>query len=333
MTFRLRRKRQITQPSTCLWTGVSGEGPSRVGRKRLVAALGLSLLAGSTLIDSFGTTAVNAAEPGGVRSYLSKTLQKFKHRSPEERYQQYKAEQAELSPSESLFAEPRRLPEGDRSRAAADLLPEQPSVFVLVSKDANEVPLPAPAAANETDEPGFITELPNASPSGTDLVESAYQKVETDPRNLKSIRDIQPFHDYQPGSHIEPDLDPEFVAPAEVELGEVSDGARGFEAILYQWQASNLHHYPLYFQDPGLERYGHVHHELIQPFVSVGKFGLQLVGLPYQMTIDPVCQKQYAVGWYRPGECAPKQTQQIPWNSTAALNQAVVVTGLSFAIP
>jgi hypothetical protein len=307
------------------WTG-----PERRGRKRLIAALGLSLLAGSATVDSFGTATVSAAEPGGVKSYLSKTLQKFKRRSPEERYQRYKAEQPQLYSSESQSAEPGRLP---RSDAAVPTFSDGPTVFVLVSKDANGETSDVPAAPADNFEPSLFQSLPNADAAEIKSVESAYQKAESDPRNLKSIRDIQPFHDYQPGSHIEQDLDPEFKAPAEVELGDVSEGVRNYEAILYQWHASNLHHNPLYFQDAGLERYGHVHHELVQPFVSVGKFSLQLVGLPYQMTIDPVCKKQYALGWYNPGECAPKQTPQIPWNSTAAINQAAVVTGLHFAIP
>jgi hypothetical protein len=305
-------------------------GCNRKGRKRLIAVLGLSVLAGSTMVDSFGTA--SAAEPG-KQSFLSKTLQKFKGRSAEKRYEQYKAEQPRFYSAESQTAEPGRLPQDG---GATPNFADEPTVFVLVSKDGdqgNDGPSAVPPAPADNFDPGLFRSAPMNDSVGVDFVESAYQKVDADPRNLKSIRDIQPFHDYQPGTHIEQDLDPEFVAPAEVELGEVSEGVRNYEAILYQWQASNLHHHPLYFQDPGLERYGHVHHELVQPFISVGKFGLQLVGLPYQMTIDPVCKKQYALGWYRPGECAPKQTHQIPWNSTAALNQAAVVTGLTFAIP
>lgn len=323
MIFRSRRKHQITP---ALSIGCNGKG-----RKRLIAVLSLSMLAGSATVGSNSTA--NAAEPGGVRSYLSKTLQKFKGRSAEKRYEQYKAEHPRFYAAENANAEPGRLPQDSTARPNFD---DEPTVFVLVSQDGQQgsdgssaVP-PAPA---DNFDPGLFQSTPMNGSVGVDAVESAYQKVDADPRNLKSIRDILPFADYQPGTHIEQDLDPEFVAPAEVELGEVSDGVRNYEAILYQWQASNLHHHPLYFQDPGLERYGHVHHELVQPFVSVGKFGLQLVGLPYQMTIDPVCKKQYALGWYSPGECAPKQTHQIPWNSTAALNQAAVVTGLTFAIP
>lgn len=320
MIFRLRRK-HLTTPD--LLTGCN-----RKRRKRLIAVLGLSLLAGLATVD---TASVNAAEPGR-QSFLSKALQKFKGRSAEKRYEQYKAEHPQFYSSESA-AEPGRLPQGGATRPD---FADEPSVFVLVSQDGeqnSDGPSTVPPAPADNFDPGLFQSAPMNGSVGVDAVESAYQKVDADPRNLKSIRDIQPFADYQPGTHIEQDLDPEFVAPAEVELGEVSDGVRNYEAILYQWQASNLHHNPLYFQDPGLERYGHVHHELVQPFVSVGKFGLQLVGLPYQMTIDPVCKKQYALGWYSPGECAPKQTHQIPWNSTAALNQAAVVTGLTFAIP
>jgi hypothetical protein len=322
MIFRSRRKHQTTPARLT--------GSNRKGRKRLIAVLGLSVLAGSTMVDSFGTA--SAAEPGR-QSFLSKTLQKFKGRSAEKRYEQYKAEQPRFYSAEPQAAEPGRLPQNN---GAVPTFADEPSVFVLVSQDGeqgSDGPSAVPPAPADNFDPRLFQSVPMNGSVSVDAVESAYQKVDADPRNLKSIRDIEPFHDYQPGTHIEQDLDPEFVAPAEVELGEVSDGARNYEAILYQWQASNLHHSPLYFQDPGLERYGHVHHELVQPFVSVGKFGLQLVGLPYQMTIDPVCKKQYALGWYSPGECAPKQTHQIPWNSTAALNQAAVVTGLTFAIP
>ena len=89
MIFRSRRKRRITQQSTDLWT-VS----KRRGRQRLIAILGLSLLAGTATVDTFGTA--SAAEPDGRQSFLSKTLQKFKGRSAEKRYEQYKAERLDI---------------------------------------------------------------------------------------------------------------------------------------------------------------------------------------------------------------------------------------------
>ena len=45
---------------------------------------------------------------------------------------------------------------------------------------------------------------------------------------------------------------------------------------------------------------------LLQPFVSIARFSTQFVMLPNQMTIEPICVQVSPVGWYRPGEVAPK---------------------------
>ena len=63
-------------------------------------------------------------------------------------------------------------------------------------------------------------------------------------------------------------------------------------------------------------------------------FTTQLLGLPYQMAIDPIHKRIYTLGWYRPGEgCIPKLCYLVPWNSKAAAIEAGVVTGLIFLIP
>ena len=62
----------------------------------------------------------------------------------------------------------------------------------------------------------------------------------------------------------------------------------------------------------------------------------QLLGLPYQMTIDPMWKKMYPLGYYRPGECAPKLHYQVPWNTRAAINQANAnanLTVIDFNLP
>ncbi|MGE5195360.1 MAG: hypothetical protein ACM3U2_22935 [Deltaproteobacteria bacterium] len=102
---------------------------------------------------------------------------------------------------------------------------------------------------------------------------------------------------------------------------------RDFAHIHYCWEPTNMYHYPIYFEDVPLERYGHTRHYLIQPFFSGAKFAVQLLGLPYQMTLDPVCSRQYSLGYYRPGECAPYKYYQIPLNAEAALVEAGVITG------
>lgn len=171
-----------------------------------------------------------------------------------------------------------------------------------------------------------------------------------DPSKLKKVTTIMPFFDYEPDEKIRmtdpcknlcprpegcklPKDDKSPGCPEEVELSKVEYTGRMYDDSLYQWRAPDLYSNPLYFEDPALERYGHTHHEVIQPFVSVGRFGVQLFGLPYQMTIDPFCKRMYTLGYYRPGECAPKKYYRIPWNTEAALRQASAVTGLVYIIP
>ena len=108
---------------------------------------------------------------------------------------------------------------------------------------------------------------------------------------------------------------------------------RSFPQIRLAWEASNFCYHPLYFSDPALERYGHAHHPLIQPLASLGRFGTQALFLPYQMAITPPCSYESPLGYYRPGECAPKLHYQVPLNAEAAVVEAAVVTGLFFVIP
>ena len=109
--------------------------------------------------------------------------------------------------------------------------------------------------------------------------------------------------------------------------------ARQASPAVLQWAPTNLYHFPLYFEDPSLERYGHTYHPAVQPFASAGRFATQLVGLPYQMTLRPVCSRDYALGYYRPGECAPKKHYQIPFNEEAALMQAAAIAGFILIFP
>ena len=188
------------------------------------------------------------------------------------------------------------------------------------------------------------------------------------PRDLKGIRDILPFGDY------DPDPDPEDpcrnLCPRPPGCPPVDAGAPGDESseeggaggtddrsrdtaaycpeitplsdepylprpmtpIQYRWAASNIAYNPLYFQDVNLERYGHNYGPL-QPLASAGKFGVQLIGLPYQMALDHPHKCVSPLGYYRPGDCAPKLHYQIPLNLRAAVVQAAVVSGIAIVIP
>ena len=179
-----------------------------------------------------------------------------------------------------------------------------------------------------------------------------YPEPVRDPDKLKKITEIFPHRQYEPDDKLRksnpcanlcprPDgkpCDPEAESPVptcpeEIQLsGAVFEG-RAFSESMFCWTASDVYHNPLYFESPGLERYGHTHGDLIEPFVSVGKFGVQLLGMPYAMTIDPAWKKMYSLGYYRPGECAPKKYYQIPGNLNAALREAGVLTALIFIFP
>jgi hypothetical protein len=103
---------------------------------------------------------------------------------------------------------------------------------------------------------------------------------------------------------------------------------RDFAHMHYCWEPTNLYHNPIYFEDVPLERYGHTRNYLvIQPAFSIFKFGIQLIGLPYQMSLYPVWDKQYSLGYYRPGEYVPYKYYQIPLNAKAAIVEAGVISG------
>jgi hypothetical protein len=104
---------------------------------------------------------------------------------------------------------------------------------------------------------------------------------------------------------------------------------RDFPPMTATYVARQTWHYPLYFEDISLERYG-LHHGCLQPFVSYGKFIADLVLLPYNMTLEPPCCVQYDFGMYRPGDDAPHLIYLPRPDCKAAIVEALVWTGLFF---
>jgi hypothetical protein len=151
-------------------------------------------------------------------------------------------------------------------------------------------------------------------------------------RSVRPISEISPFYDLTVDQDIR-DYANQRATEYNVKFGAEEFQPRMFPDVAMSWEASNFYHFPLYFEDPALERYGHTRSFFVQPFVSGARFMGQLVALPYQMTIDPIDKPVYALGWYRPGECAPKLKYQVPFNAEAAAVQAAVTTGMIFLIP
>lgn len=193
-----------------------------------------------------------------------------------------------------------------------------------------------------------------AAPQSDDLLLSTEDLEDEVPHLLKKISGINPFFDYEPDPQIaekepcrnlcpRPDGKPCKISengeetildcPKEFQLSREPYAGRNFSESIYTWEASDLNYNPLYFEDPNLERYGNSRRDLVQPFVSMGRFTGQLLALPYKMSIDPVRKKIYPLGFYRPGEYTPKRINGIPWNTKAAITQGLTATGLVFLLP
>jgi hypothetical protein len=89
----------------------------------------------------------------------------------------------------------------------------------------------------------------------------------------------------------------------------------------------------LYFEEVALERYGHSVGPIKQPFVSGAHFFGSLIALPYNMGIHPPNECQYALGYYRPGSCAPWLVPPLPISLRGAAVAAGTYVGGIYIIP
>lgn len=130
------------------------------------------------------------------------------------------------------------------------------------------------------------------------------------------------------------DLKDHKIVPKSCPLAPVGEAfpAREFAGTNVTWTASNLCHNPLYFEQPALERYGHTIGPL-QPVLSGAQFLATIPAMPLLMAIDPPNECQYALGYYRPGSCAPYKWSPIPYSTRGAIVEGGVATALVFLIP
>lgn len=204
----------------------------------------------------------------------------------------------ELQEFDAFSAPPRQLPVSQPPTRVA----RQPAPVPAPDYDP-EQPLPMPPSAKEL--PDVIRSLDAIDPYW------GFKGTKQTPEDVANL-DMVPEDVAFPASVYQPRLSPE---------------------TLFSWEPSNIWHNPLYFEDAQLERYGHVANPLVQPFLSVGLFTTQLLGLPYQQTIDSPCRRRYTLGWLRPGECAPYKFYQVPLNIDAAAAQAGAITAGFFILP
>lgn len=121
--------------------------------------------------------------------------------------------------------------------------------------------------------------------------------------------------------------------PVRCELKEELYAGRMFCGTTFTWTASALCHKPLYFEQIELERYGHTPGPILEAPMAGVKFAADIATLPYKMGINPPNECKYALGYYRPGNCAPWIIPPVPLSLRGAIFQATAVTGVSWIIP
>ena len=107
---------------------------------------------------------------------------------------------------------------------------------------------------------------------------------------------------------------------------------REWKTQLFSWKPSGNHHFPLYFDDMPLERYGH-HLGLFQPFWSAGQFVTQTFLIPYTTGLDAPLKKRYTLGYARPGDPVPRLWYQIPFSMRSAASGASALATNIMGIP
>lgn len=275
-------------------------------------------------------------------------LDRLKARSAQQRWTELNqpGKPPDVSPSR-LVPEPRDVP-------ALDSVPAVDRSASPNKGDVDTAPQSPPFRSNVTrripSDPIAVQErtIAAAQPEITPYVEPV-----RDPKQLRKLTSIMPFYDYTPaGAPGYPDACHNLCprpnedrckncqdgkcpeCPEEVPLTSEAYATRVIPELHYCWFASDVYYNPLYFEDIEVERYGHIYCPwFVQPVASVGKFGVQLLGMPYQATIHPIWERQTPLGHYRPGEFAPYKHYLIPWNTRAALAEGAFAVGAVYFIP
>jgi hypothetical protein len=117
------------------------------------------------------------------------------------------------------------------------------------------------------------------------------------------------------------ELPSEYIPPAG------TYAVRNWTMITFTWKASGLCHKPLYFEEVALERYGHSAEPVTQTFLSGAHFFGNIFFLPYHIGLNPPNECQYALGYYRPGSCAPWMLPAVPLDARAFRMQVGALAG------
>jgi hypothetical protein len=201
-----------------------------------------------------------------------------------------------------------------RSPAEALALPKRPPVFVA-------------AGATADDEAGCVVCAAEAdgksdSPCGDEAANCTKELAKLRGDRIAVI-DLDIRVGGRPGNDY----------PCECRLEGETYEPRRFATTTFTWKAAGNCHKPLYFEDWQLERYGHSHGALADPFFSAAHFFVTLPVLPYKMGVELPWECMYPLGTYRPGSCAPWMVPAVPISLRGFAVEAATITGIVFLVP
>jgi hypothetical protein len=151
-------------------------------------------------------------------------------------------------------------------------------------------------------EPIAVAQPPNPELLPKAAVESGSSAVAAPPAGPNAVVSSKPMDaltvDVRPSAGAMPDDVAAKLFGAEPTISGNRD--RGFGGTLYFWEASNLAHRPLYFEQAYVERYGY-NYRCLQPVVSGVEFYTDFALLPVTMAAHIRRPYIYALGPARPG--------------------------------
>jgi hypothetical protein len=152
-----------------------------------------------------------------------------------------------------------------------------------------------PGAATRGDDQAPAELLPNEAVQNAAPSDAATPRFETPPP-LKPIGELTTAIE-PPDGEMPEDVAAKHFADAEI-LYDPRD--RRFGETMYFWQASNLAHRPLYFEQAYVERYGY-NYRCLQPVVSGVEFYADVAALPFKRAANIRRPLVYDLGPARPG--------------------------------
>ena len=206
--------------------------------------------------------------------------------------------------------------EGQMPLDAADEAPKAKSVPPLALPDGSDAANGSEPRTAQRRTPPSMPQMPNFEDAFVQGPQSLEVDCDRERQKLKPINAITNKIAAEPGDF-----------PPECNLGDPPFKPRCYPEMVYAWKASNLCHKPLYFEQPGVERYGHALPPVIQPLASGAHFFVDVLLLPYHMGLDLPQECIYSLGYYRPGSCAPMHIDGFPISARAAAFQAGAILG------